>query len=237
TAEGIYKISDGVLSIIADKNTAIPGSNLTFSSFSAPVIESGNVVFGATGSSNSSGSARGIYIQRGETLSVVVDNNTPIPGGGGRNFSDLRIYALDQDKVALIESAFNQNGVYLSHDGTLQLIADRNTPIPGGTSNFSSFGGVALSGERVVFSTEGQGQLGVYQSRDGSLEVVADTNTTILGGVGNFTRFSNPGIDGKKLSSLTLGQDALNNAGSVTFTATFTDGSRGIYRADLITER
>ncbi|MBD2776861.1 DUF7453 family protein [Iningainema tapete] len=319
-SQGIYKISDGVLSMIADKNTAIPGSNLTFSRFFAPVIESGNVVFGASGS-NSSAFTEGIYIQRGETLSVVVDNNTPIPGGGGRKFSSLGIYALDRGNVAFRD--FNQQGIYLSHDRTLELIADRNTPIPGGTGNFSSFGDVALSGDRVVFSTGGQGQFGVYQSRDGSLEVVADTNTNIPGGVGNFTGFSNPGIDGdnivfggsgansqqgiyirrdgvlkllvdnntkvpggrrtfdsfsnpvikgdivafagnvdnipigiyiykgntllkvvdfnhrldgKKLSYLSLGRDALNNSGSATFTARFTDGSRGIYRADLITQ-
>lgn len=194
--QGIYKISDGVPSKIADKNTAVPGSNFTFSSFSAPVIDRGNVVFGAIGS-NSSSFIRGIYIQRGE-MEVVVDSNTPLPGGG-RNFSDFPNYALDGGNVAFRGFAFDQDGIYLSRDGAVQVIASRNTPIPGGTGNFLNFGGVALDGDNVVFSTQGQGQQGVYQSRDGSLQVVADTNTTIPGGVGNFTRFSNPGIDGNNV--------------------------------------
>ena len=326
--KGIYNSNGGILSTIANQNTAVPGGTGTFSSFYAPVIDSGDVVFAGISSPEKQG---GIYIQRGKTLEVVEDNNTPIPGGIGNfnNFTFMPRVALYQGNVAFEGVDNNLHyGIYISRDGTLQLVADRNTPIPGSTKNFNGFGNPALNGNNIVFSNDGQG---VYESSEGVLQVVADKNTAVPNGIGNFTyfsypvisgnnvaflgrdandrdglyitrdgllqvvvdsntiipgsnkkfeRFGNPVIDGdivaflggvnipdgfnysdpyylplgiyayvgdsllkvvdfnsrlegKKLSSLNLGSDALSGR-SLTFTASFTDGTQAIYRADLI---
>ncbi len=194
--QGIYKSSGGILSTIADKNTPIPDGSGTFTSFSLDSIDDGNVLFRGSGTN-----LQGIYIKRGETpLSVVVDSNTPIPGGTS-NFSSSSFSkgVQDQNNVAFqaittftgVNSNNPQAGIYINRDSSLLLVADRNTPIPGGTGNFDRFGSLALAENNVAFSAYGAGsdQRGIYISRSGSLQVVANLNTPIPGGTGNFDSF------------------------------------------------
>ena len=184
---GIYKSSGGILSTITDKNTPIPNGSGTFTNFSLDSIDDGNVLFRGSGTN-----LQGIYIKRGETpLSVVVDNNTLIPGGT-ENFSSFYGLVRGQNNVAFsAKGASGQGGIYILQDGSLQVVADRNTPIPGGTGNFDRFGSLALDENNVAFQGYGAGsdQRGIYISRNGSLQVVADRNTPIPGGTGNFDNF------------------------------------------------
>ncbi len=184
---GIYKSSGGILSAIANKNTPIPNGSGTFTNFSLDSIDNGNILFRGSGTN-----LQGIYIKRGETpLSVVVDSNTPIPGGT-ENFSSFYGLAQGQNNVAFGgKGASGQGGIYILQDGSLQVVADRNTPIPGGTGNFDRFGSLALDENNVAFSGYGAGsdQRGIYISRNGSLQVVVDRNTAIPGGTGNFDNF------------------------------------------------
>ena len=97
-------------------------------------------------------------------------------------------------------------GVYARIDGTLRVIADMNTPIPGGTGNFVNFPeewtcGVQLvhgtprhspviQNGQVVFRGQGASGLdGIYHWDGTSISIVADTNTPSPSGTGNFTRF------------------------------------------------
>ena len=186
--KSIYKSSGGRLSTIVDKNTPIPDGSGTFTSFSFDSIDDGNVTFNGYGTKE-----QGIYIKRGEApLSVVVDSNTPIPGST-ENFSSFYGLVRVQNNVAFdAKGASGQGGIYILQDGSLHVVADSNTPIPGGTGNFSSFGSLALDENNVAFigSDAGSNQAGIYISRDGSLLKVADSNTPIPGGTGNFNRFS-----------------------------------------------
>src|SRR5688500_20087052 len=46
--------------------------------------------------------------------------------------------------------------VYLYSNGTLNRVADRNTPMPGSTDNFVQFGSTSIEGTNVAFQGYGQ---------------------------------------------------------------------------------
>ena len=141
----------------------------------------------------------GIYINVGGSLNVVADTNTPIPGSTG-NFTDFGDISFEQGNVAFrggISSYFpfsvslppDEFGLYTNVGGSLSVVADLNTPIPGGSGNFTGFSSPSLDNGNVAFLGFGSSQAGIYTKVGGSLNVVADLNTPIPGGTGNFTSF------------------------------------------------
>jgi PEP-CTERM motif len=188
--QGIYTNVGGILNVVADRNTAIPGGTGSFtdSSFRLfPSLDNGNVAFST---SNLTTGQRGIYTNVGGVLNVVVDTNTAIPGGIG-NFTFLNLPSLSNGNVAFLgRDSMGQDGIYTNIGGSLNVVADRNTAIPGGTGNFAVFRNFpSLNNESVAFIGGSVGQLGVYTNLGGVLNVVANTNTPIPGGTGNFTGF------------------------------------------------
>ncbi len=269
--QGIYTNFRGSLNVVADINTPIPngiGNFTDFNSFRSPVIDKDRIAFEGSGSSGS-----GIYIKVGNTLKVVADTNTPIPGGTG-NFSDFGDVSLDDKDIAFeslgsSEQGIQVQGIYTSIGGTLKVVADRNTPIPRSTGNFTSFANSSLDDGNVVFRGFGSSERGIYiKEVGGTLKVVVDNNTPIPGGTGNFTFFNNPSLDagnvafeafssnselgiyttlggslrkviapndsldGKIIGIVSIGPEALSG-NRIAFTAGFTDGSGGIYIATL----
>ncbi|MBD2776867.1 DUF7453 family protein [Iningainema tapete] len=216
--QGIYKVSNGEFKTIVnqnttvnqDKNTLIPGVTGNFFRLNDFAVNGNNVVFRNT---NGQGN---IYISREGVLEVIADANTPIPGGTG-NFSFFGSVVLNENNLVFIGSgASGQRGIYLLRDGTLQVIADTNTLIPGGVGNFSSFSSVGLNKNNLVFTASGaSGQQGIYKiSGDGVVQLIADTNTSIPNGTGNFISFSNFVVD----------------ENNVVFTARGTNQQQGIYK-------
>ncbi len=122
------------LSTVADKSTAIPGGTGNFTRFFPPVpIGGDDVAFLAEGSSGQ----EGIYTSIGGTLAVVVDLGTMIPGGTG-NFTSLGFpVSLGGADFAFIGFGAGQEGIYTSIGGTLAVVADLSTMIPGGTGTFT----------------------------------------------------------------------------------------------------
>lgn len=196
--QGIYiRRGDTPVSVIVDQNTSIPNGIGNFSAFSLVIANKNNVVF--TGSSINNGQ-EGIYISRNGILEVIADRNTPIPGGTG-NFTSFnsRIIAVFENNVVISGSgASGQQGIYIYRDGILQVLADRNTPIPGGRGNFTSFDNFVVDENNVVFTARGSSsgafgalvQEGIYLFRDGIMQLIADANTPIPGGTGNFSNLS-----------------------------------------------
>lgn len=185
--EGIYTSIGGVLAVVADLSTSIPGGTGNFTTIAFPVSLGGDdVAFLGRGSS----SQVGIYTSIGGTLSVVADLSTPIPGGTG-NFTLLDApVSLGGGDIAFVGVGLTQGGIYTSIGGTLAVVADLSTPIPGGTGNFTSLDEpVSLGGGDVVFRGLGTGQEGIYTFIGGTLSLVADLSTMIPGGVGTFTDF------------------------------------------------
>ena len=213
--EGIYTDIGG-LTRVADLNTLIPNGTGTFNNFLNPALDGGNVAFGGRDPRGQ----RGIYTDIGG-LTRVADETTPIPNGTG-NFTGFGFPALDGGNVAFQGfGSGGQLGIYTDIGG-LTLVADTNTPIPNGTGNFTVFfGSPALDGGSVAFRGLGSGdQNGIYTDIGGSLEKVIDLTDL---------------LDGKTLSSLNFSINGLSG-NSLAFLAGFTDGSRGIFRADRVTE-
>ena len=145
--EGIYLFDGGVLSRVADLNTAIPGGSGSFTSFAppdlpvipggnTPAVSGSNVVFHAIGSSGQ----EGIYLFEAGVLTRVADLNTAVPAGSG-NFTILGPSALSGRNVVFLgHGSSGQQGIYLFDGSVLSRVADLNTAIPGGSGNFSALG-------------------------------------------------------------------------------------------------
>lgn len=158
----------------------------------------------------------GIYVSCNNTLQVVADNNTPIPGGKG-NFVFFDSFSVSNDNVAFegFGSSLDQQGIYISSNGKLHVVADRNTDVPNSTGNFIGFSlsHLGLDGNHVAFFAFGSDSQGIYLYCDGKLQVVADKSTPIPGGTGNFSSLCDPVIAG----------------GNVVFIGTGDNRQQGIY--------
>jgi hypothetical protein len=196
--QGIYLFQGGVLSRVADLNTAIPGGSGNFNSVFGAPLSGSDVAFGGAGPAGQ----QGVYFFNGSVLSRVADLNTPIPGGTG-NFTALILAGLSGSNVAFEGTGpAGQQGVYSFNGSVLSRVADLNTPIPNGTGNFKRLSGpTLLSGNNIAFGGSDNpvplppgGQQGIYLFHGGVLDHVADLNTLVPGGSGNkFAGFGAPG--------------------------------------------
>jgi hypothetical protein len=184
--EGIYLFEEGSLGVVADLETSIPGGSGTFVAFrDKPSLAAGSVAFAGFGSGQS-----GIYLHDGDSLRLVADLNTPIPGGTG-NFTNFT-GELSTDGVRVAFRAFGegQEGIYFDTGGSLIVVADRNTPVPGGMGNFDTLESPAADGGAVAFTGVGSSfERGIYLYDEGALSVIVDRNTPVPGGAGQFHRF------------------------------------------------
>ncbi len=214
---GMYTNTGGVLALVANENTPVPdGTSDTFDSFFEPAIRNGNLSFKGTGS----GGQEGIYADFGSGLTVVADTNTAAPGGGG-NFTGFDESSITgQDVVFQGTVPAGKPGVYRSQAGALSLIADANTAIPDGTGNFTFAGNPAMDGGVIVFIGTGNGgQRGIYLSEAGPLvKLIA---------VGD-------ALDGRTVSDVDINPHEAIRGNSIVFSAVFSNGSSGIYVADLL---
>jgi hypothetical protein len=103
----------------------------------------------------------------------------------------------------------NDVAIFVGDGDSFQFVADINTALPGNPGPIVGFNDPVIGDGTVAFIPNGRH--GVYEWHSGSLEVIADHNTVLPDG-GHILGFSEiPAID----------------------EADFTDGSSGIYRADL----
>ena len=138
-------------------------------------------------------------------------------GSGGQRGLYL---ALQTGVLASQDGLFADEGEPLLGDDLLK-IADTATAIPGGTGNFLDFGDVSIDGTDVAFLGFGaNGQQGIYDLTGGSLFKVVDL-TAIL--------------DGRAITGLEFTRNGLSGD-SLSFQATFADGSQGVYTAGVVPE-
>lgn len=156
--------------------------------FCTTIIDNGNVVFQGEGRENQ----QGIYLYHNGYLTTIANQNTPLPEGTGK-FTEFDICPVfDRDNVVFIaEGNEHQQGIYISMDGFLSIVANSKTHIPNGKGTFTKFGScLDIDNQSVVFVGYGQrNQQGIYIYQGGLLLKVADRITQIPGGQGNFTGF------------------------------------------------
>ncbi len=217
---GIYTDTSGSLETVADLSTDVPDGFRTFNSFRGPSLSDGEVAFLGYGFFGD-----GIYRgQASGNLSIVANESTVIPGetgtfaGFGEGSPDI-----DGGSVAFrgIDSS-GREGIYVDVGGSLSVVADTTTEIPGGSGNFAAFGSLHLGAGNIAFvGADSSKTWGIYVMSGGVLLDVIDLSDT---------------LDGKGLWNLSLATSGALAGNRIAFEATFVDGSEGIYVA-IIPER
>jgi hypothetical protein len=172
---GVYGLIGNILTVVADRNTRIPGGRTTFGPFNdastkVADIRAGEVVF----------QNDGIYVARSSGLETVADFTTRIPGGSGLRFNFFGPPAIDNGKTMFtgmhvfeippppFPPSLGKPGVYSDIQDQVQSIIARSTQflLDGKVVKqvFSGTGG--LSDGRFVFKvTFFGGAEGVYIAR------------------------------------------------------------------------
>ncbi|BAZ18638.1 hypothetical protein NIES4071_105230 (plasmid) [Calothrix sp. NIES-4071] len=205
-------VNNGVLSVIANRNTPIPDGQGNFTFFGAPSLNNGSVAF-----TSFAASLRGVYINDGNSLNSVADTNTPIPFSN-ENFTNFGDLDLDDAGVAFVGIGNSTQGIYTNNGGTLSVIADTNTSIPSRTGNFASFSNLSINNGSIAFlSTDTTRSQGIYTTIGGTLTKVIDTNDS---------------LNGLTINSLFFGREG-KSGNQIAFKTNFVDGSQSIYVATL----
>jgi hypothetical protein len=225
---GVYRWEGGVVSLVADGNTPIPGGTGTFNAiedpfgfgpFSHPPADGANIAFRAAADSPRQ---RGIYTFIDGSLDVVADLTTPVPSGTGP-FTFLSAEITMQDGAVAFrgEGENRRRGIYTNRRGELVKVVDTTDPIPGGTGVFTSVTYPWFDGGTILFAGDGSdGQQGIYRWEGGAVSAFVDRTTPIPEGEGTFTDF------------LFNWSPPAASHGRVVFWARGAGGQEGIYFAD-----
>ena len=214
---GIYTDTSGSLETVADRSTDVPDGFRTFNSFRGPSLSDGEVAFLGYGFFGD-----GIYRgQASGNLSIVANESTVIPGGTG-TFAGFGEGGPDIDGGSVAFQAIDSSGregIYVDVGGSLSVVADTTTEIPGGSGNFAAFGPPDLDAGNVAFvGADSSNTWGIYVAIEGVLHDVFDLNET---------------LDGKRPSRLSLSNSGSLRGNRIAFEVGFWDGSEGIYVAHL----
>lgn len=195
-AVGVYRWSAGVLSVVADRTTGLPGypPGTTMIDFESCAASGGRAAFTYM---SPYVAANGAFEVSGAGAGPLVTETTPIPGMPGMTFQaySLALYGtgLSADSQQIAFTAYHPifpiDGVYAEQAGVVRLLADVFTPIPGGLGTFATlhnpvgFNHPAAAGGKVLFWGQGQsGSSGLYLWDGAATSVVFDASTPTPGG-------------------------------------------------------
>ncbi|MCP4249060.1 MAG: hypothetical protein GY778_18605, partial [bacterium] len=215
---GVYTSINGVVDVVADLDTPIPGGQGNFEGLYIEFvpIDNGSVAFRGFSVTEW---LFGIYTDMTGPLSIVADLDTPMPGEGV-NFGFLGLPHYRDGKFAFGGSDDlanpTQTGLYTSENGTLTKVVDLDTPIPDGTGTFANLFEPCFDGTHIAFlGADADDTRNLYTDLTGSLtEIIAVDDV----------------LDGKTVSSVSVGLECLEG-NQIAFSVTFTDGSRGVFVA------
>lgn len=196
---GLYRSAGGSLAKVANSATPVPGGGGAFSfrGFIGPVVAGSRIAFRGS-SEQSAWGAFGVYTAVGQTLRRVADVGTPVPGTSLTFGSFGHRPVVDGDSVVFPAYAegYGHSGIYSSRNGSLAVVADSNTPIPGGSGGFFAFGAPASSGGVVAFTgADASYNLGVYRKDAGVLRRIVDRQTVVPGSSATFGFIDNPVVE------------------------------------------
>lgn len=227
---------NAALTKVVETQDPVPdGSGFGFSDFNlgrgTMDMDDGDVVF--TGRrTNAGNSEEGVYVSLGGTLGLIADTGsaalTTLVTDPDRalTFFDVTT-SIDDGHVAFIAKDRNTSvgalitesiAVVADRGSGLELLATRETAIPGIGGFFTTFGEAALSGDTVVFLGGGNGGYhGIFAEIGGSLYTLIDTTGM---------------LDGKTIAELRFDSEGLEGT-SFAFTAAFNDGTQSVYSASF----
>lgn len=175
--KGIYRISGGVITPLADQDTSVPGGTGTFTDVTWPSFDGTNVAFVGTDSN----SDKGIYLAIGGAIVTVADKNTTVPGTAS-TFDDLKAVTIDGDQIVFRGESGGIQGFYLYKisDMSLVKIIDESEMLDG--QNIADGFGInlqhnGLSGGRFGFDARFDGGAQSVYVTDLGSPPVADADT------------------------------------------------------------
>ena len=225
SGSGIYTFQHGVLDVLVDESTVVPGTALTFQTFFDVAIDGGVVAFtggwpGPGGGCAFNGS-EGIFTTLFDGSALVsVENSLTTP------YHCFHGIEYQQGTIA-VGAGINSVDVIHNHSesilttsggsgGGLNVLADPTTPKPGG-GTFAGFdqeivldGNAYMLGE-IIPNTFGA-FAGVYADRDdgNGLSLVVNQTTAVPSGTGNFSNIAGADWDGGEAAF--VGRDSSNIA-------------------------
>lgn len=220
SGSGIYTFRNGVLDVLVDENSDVPGTSNKFQIFFDVSMDGGVVAFtggwaGPGGGCAFSGS-EGLLtapFSGGPIVPVHSSLTTPYHCFHGLEYEDgVMVVCAGINPVDNIHN--HSESILATTGGSLSTLVDVTTPAPGG-GTFTGFDqevvhrdGAYLFAE-ILHNTIGA-VAGLYADRnDGQgLRLVANASTPIPGGTGNFASFASMDCDGGEVAF--VGRDGSN---------------------------
>ncbi len=206
TGLGIYRSDgSGVIDIIADRNTIVPGGTGTFDGFQGkPVISDNGTIHLRAFTDNFN--HRSIFSSINGNIALVAGTNTQAPGSI-ETFSNVGEPGAENDHVAFIgitgTSPNDFNGIYSFNNGSLETVVDESTIFPDAFSDFTLSGfntnpsisnSIILINPTGRFANSNMGANGLFTVNNEVIELIAGTGTPIPNRNENFSQVRNPSI-------------------------------------------
>lgn len=215
---GVYASSfpAGGVAMIANSSTPIPGGSGTFDNFSSPSVNAYGAAFFASRTGNPPVGV-GLYLSRNGALSILANTQTPVPGMGG-TFSAFGAPEISGTSVAFhAQGTTGSDGIYLASGGSVSVVADLTTPVPGGSGTFQTFflndPSIDEKGNVAFLAGYESSKFGIFARVNGSLRRIITSDDT---------------LNGKPLLYLGISTNQLSQ-GTLAFYAVTGPGVFGIY--------
>jgi hypothetical protein len=233
---GIYTNAGGPVTKVVDNRSPVPGANMPnweFTSFRQAVAFGGGSIGIAAKASDFDFNERAnvlLVATPGGALTNIADTrNTISPSTRLRFGRLLSTPSVDGTKYAFAGSSDDVDGIYTNITGSLSIVADENTPVPGqATLAFDRFNDdqISIDGSRIVFKgffgkdpenpESGSTGHGLYLYDNGALSLLVDTTKP---------------FDGKSIADVSVSFDGAIDGDTIAFVAHFRDGTKGVYTA------
>jgi len=167
---GLYRWDNGLLSLVANQNTPVPGHSFPFEVLSFGAVSGQQVAFRAHSPAGS-----GVYLANGNQIITIADTSNTFAGFGRSAIAD--------GQIAFLGDFGPTAAVFRYRNGTLSQVA----------SGYQSLGNAHIGrGGYIAFEAHGSGSTrGIYMLDNANvLSTVADTNMPVPGDPGNFTYFN-----------------------------------------------
>jgi hypothetical protein len=199
--QGIYSTVGGTLGVVADQSTAIPNGVGSFETFTfKPSVDGNAVAWNGDGSAGQ----EGIYQDAGSGAVRIADRTLTVPGGQTGELFDAFVFAPVRQGGQVVFHATGDGGLagtpteglYTNAGGTLSVLADTGSAMPGTGESFAFLSNADLDAGVVAFrGSSATGFHGVYKI-DGGLVTVADETTLAPSGVAFSSFAGDPSVSG-----------------------------------------
>ncbi len=222
---GLYKYADGNISLVANRNTPVPGGTENFVFFRETFISDGKVVFVGDEAVTRQ---LGIYSYENGTIDELVAPDELLPNPYQEFGAMKHIYRMSSVNDRVLFSAYGEssaNGVFKVEGGVISVVADWRTKVLQNDGlillgGYPGAGGVALGENGACAFIAARTGLGtrLYSDIGGTLRRIIGEGDTLLG--------STP------IKYIYMTSQALSES-QIAFHVTFNDNTQGIYVATV----